>query len=400
MKENNYIENKKENKTYISSSFESKDFLTEEKTNKRYVSKVFSMKDFIEFIRNKDTVLLYKTPTQKTEIKALIDEDTKEVSFILQRFTSDTYSPHKKHTFNFGLNQLKRINDFVESLPYIDFLKKDKFSLEDSELRAKTEKIKNIENYFENLSEGDLNTLLSSERFEKKDFVNLAFRKKGLKTFEKLLNDENYFNQIKLKNNTEKDESVWQAFFEDNPWIFGYGLDYRFMTIFDREMTVGDGGTEDQNKPKVDFLNEFNDFTVLVELKTPKTRLFQRSKNRSGAWKLGTDLLDAFSQVLEQKAEWQIRGDRGNNKNKDGSKKLNKQTRDPKTILVIGNKERQILNVENLTERELKGDTFELFRRDSRNIEIITYDELYERAYYIVYENPIPNNYVTNINQE
>ena len=28
--------------------------------------------------------------------------------------------------------------------------------------------------------------------------------------------------------------------------------------------------------------------------------------------------------------------------------------------------------------------TFELFRRDSRNVEIITYDELYDRARFIV----------------
>jgi len=29
--------------------------------------------------------------------------------------------------------------------------------------------------------------------------------------------------------------------------------------------------------------------------------------------------------------------------------------------------------------------TFELFRRDSRNVEILTYDELYNRAEYIVH---------------
>ena len=33
--------------------------------------------------------------------------------------------------------------------------------------------------------------------------------------------------------------------------------------------------------------------------------------------------------------------------------------------------------------KRIKKKTFELFRRDSRNIEIITYDELYERAKFI-----------------
>ena len=38
------------------------------------------------------------------------------------------------------------------------------------------------------------------------------------------------------------------------------------------------------------------------------------------------------------------------------------------------------------TEKEsaIKLRTFELFRRDSRNLEILTYDELYERAKFVV----------------
>jgi len=35
-------------------------------------------------------------------------------------------------------------------------------------------------------------------------------------------------------------------------------------------------------------------------------------------------------------------------------------------------------------EKLIKEKTFELFRRDSRNVEIITFDELYERANHIV----------------
>ena len=38
-------------------------------------------------------------------------------------------------------------------------------------------------------------------------------------------------------------------------------------------------------------------------------------------------------------------------------------------------------------EKRVKLKTFELFRRDSRNVEIITYDELYERAKFIVEHN-------------
>jgi hypothetical protein len=52
--------------------------------------------------------------------------------------------------------------------------------------------------------------------------------------------------------------------------------------------------------------------------------------------------------------------------------------------LLIGSKKDQIYSIGNIGEQQLKLDTFELFRRNSRNIEILTYDELYERADYIV----------------
>jgi len=35
-------------------------------------------------------------------------------------------------------------------------------------------------------------------------------------------------------------------------------------------------------------------------------------------------------------------------------------------------------------ELQIKAKSFELFRRDSRNVEIVTFDELFERAKFIV----------------
>lgn len=58
-----------------------------------------------------------------------------------------------------------------------------------------------------------------------------------------------------------------------------------------------------------------------------------------------------------------------------------------KAFLVIGSL--KFLEDDNCSaqEKKIKLKTFELFRRDSRNIEIITYDELYERAKFIVEHN-------------
>ena len=60
---------------------------------------------------------------------------------------------------------------------------------------------------------------------------------------------------------------------------------------------------------------------------------------------------------------------------------IRQKTVDPKSILIVGSNS-QFSGAEK--ERAIKLRTFELFRRDSRNIEILTYDELYERAMFIV----------------
>lgn len=76
-------------------------------------------------------------------------------------------------------------------------------------------------------------------------------------------------------------------------------------------------------------------FTVLVELKKPETKLFEKRKNRSESWKLSKDLTFSMSQILAQKTEWIVKSktqqfdDKGN--------LINHKTFDPKTILIIGN---------------------------------------------------------------
>jgi len=61
---------------------------------------------------------------------------------------------------------------------------------------------------------------------------------------------------------------------------------------------------------------------------------------------------------------------------------VKQNTYDAKIFLIFGSWD----EINNCSDKEqnIKEKTFELFRRDSRNIEIITYDELYDRASFIV----------------
>ena len=78
-----------------------------------------------------------------------------------------------------------------------------------------------------------------------------------------------------------------------------------------------------------------------------------------------------------------------------GSKILSRdihRTQDPKVIFIIGNKSKEFPNASiNIDDRK-KADTFERFRQNNKNIDIVTYDELLERANFIVNGNIIGNN--------
>jgi hypothetical protein len=159
--------------------------------------------------------------------------------------------------------------------------------------------------------------LLISGVITSNDIVNISYRKKQLEIFEKLMSDNDYFDvYINDHNLTDKKpEKVWQYFFKNNDWIFGYGLDYRFIEILQKEAKVSSTDLSGKDGVTGDFLMGCSKFTVLVELKRPDTLLFDNNKNRSNSWKLSDDLISGVSQILEQKASWQVFSETNSNSN-------------------------------------------------------------------------------------
>ncbi|AGA11114.1 hypothetical protein C770_GR4pD1005 (plasmid) [Sinorhizobium meliloti GR4] len=148
-------------------------------------------------------------------------------------------------------------------------------------------------------------------------------------------------------------------------------------------MVIGAGGTDDRDRPTVDYLMNFTHYSVLVEIKRPDTPIFQqRRSGRAGTWRFSNEFMDAISQVLEQKAEWLVQAQTGQNYDKSGNRRLTARTRDPKAILVIGRR-RDFEGDGSARDAEVRRATFELFRRDTRNLDIVTFDELLDRARFI-----------------
>jgi len=259
----------------------------------------------------------------------------------------------------------------------------------DDETKKKIKTLLSKEDGFDLIQE-----LLNNGNLTSKDIVNTGYRKEQLEIFRKLLDEDSYLDEYKNSEAQKyleaeklpitiksKNEKVWQYFFEQNQWIFGYGLDYRFMGILQREFASSISEADGSNTVFADYLLGDKKFTTFVEIKLPDTNIFGNSRNRSNSWCLSQDLIDAFSQILEQKASGIIKLETTEQHDSSGNKIIQKPY-NSKTVLIIGNW-KEIENCNDL-EKKVKEKTFELFRRDSKNIEIITYDEIYERAKYIV----------------
>jgi len=245
----------------------------------------------------------------------------------------------------------------------------------------------------------DLKDLINQSDLTSTDIKSLLFesRKKDIKVFYFLLKNlknchENYREKFHL---SQGEESIWHHFLKKNEWILGLNVDIKFIRDFYDEQKIGNENSLGSQSPKTDLLG-ISDFTTLIELKCSNTEIFKRtkSKGRANTWDFTSDFIEGISQCLGQKTELEKMFDQKNFV-KDG-KRLDKtgiETIDPKTLLIIGNRKKEFPLHDRIDDNFTKSNTFERFRRSNRNVEVVTFDELFERAYHIVFTEKLPLNW-------
>lgn len=288
----------------------------------------------------------------------------------------------KLSKFNFA--QLKSFLAFISEIDLKGITERRLKILDDQELDSDT--VKSVKTLLSKDGGAEIvETLINEGIITSKDIVNTAFRKRGLEIFKKLISEKDYWKIYATANiiSTRSEEKVFQYFFEKNQWIFGYGLDYRYQNILQREVHLSDAELNGSNTVIGDYLIGDKMFTTFIELKKPSTSLFGKSSNRSNSWKLSNDIIESYSQILEHKASGLLKLDKEQYIN---GEPIKQKAFDSKVILIIGHWN-ELDESSTSLEREIKKKTFELFRRDSRNVDILTFDELYDRAAFIVEEN-------------
>ena len=313
-----------------------------------------------------------------------LKKDNRVTGFEIIKTLNNAHNPKiEKITFsNFSMMHLKKFLELITSID-LESIKEQRINIENQVPLDDDAKNKLLALLQKNEGVDMLQSILDSNAVTSQDIVNLGFRKAQLQIFENLLTSPDYWKTYAKQEEISQtqEEKVFQYFLRKNPWIFGFGLDYRYLSIIQSEANVRGADISGKGTEKLDELLGTEDFTVLVELKKPTTSLFEKNDNRAGSWKLSSGLFEAVSQILEYKASHIVEFKNSDKLYAQDGSPILQDAIDPKCILLIGHSTQFCGDNK---EMHIKKRTFELFRRDSRNIEIITYDELYKRAKFIV----------------
>jgi hypothetical protein len=197
--------------------------------------------------------------------------------------------------------------------------------------------------------------------------------------------------------NIKRKEDLWQRFFENNKWIFGYGLDLVFTNSVGKklqETSVGASAVTGGGKRPDALLKTTGQISNLMfgEIKLPTTKLMQADPSHPEVYFPSSELANAVAQVqktihktVHLTTELKIAG-----KDQEGFHDPSKDVFmiEPKGIIVIGNHDLFI------KEGKLHDDMyvgFQLYRSSIKNPQILTYDELYSRVENILENVEIEN---------
>lgn len=215
-----------------------------------------------------------------------------------------------------------------------------------------------------------------------RDVLALQHRREVVKTMRTWLEDDAEFDE-------EKDlaggpERAWQRLLEANPWVLGIGLDGQLLTSWDRdklEKVVVGSDIQTVGK-RVDALLRTNGIVrslAFAEIKHHRTDLLAE-EYRSGSWRPSNELAGAVVQV-QQTVRMAVRdlGDYIEERAEDGSRTgTGTFIVRPRSFLIVGSLS-QLLG-QSGGPIDDKVHSFELFRRNLHEPEVITFDELLARA--------------------
>jgi hypothetical protein len=380
-----YVSNKRPDRLYFSKS------ITVSSQGQpragRYASRVLEAADREHFADIQGEVLLRVTQSGREQIKAFFFVDDRKIrTLALQRFSAATGRPHEQAHFCLRGDEIRKLLDLALLIRTSQFSDEGKVRLEEGDLEQFS------------LSRDAVRTLLRTDtkllaevlehEITERDIVAVAYRREQLRKFERLLHDDAFFATERARLQCRGDEPVWQAFFEANPWIFGYGLFYVFTSGYDEarlEQTVAGAQVGSAGKRADALLRTRGLVSSLcfVEIKTHRTALLEQTAHRPGTWAPSTELVKAVAQAQRTVDSAERALERRLIARDESGNPTGEQTFliRPRSVVVAGTLQEFVAPA---GVNEPRFTSFELYRRQLVAPEVITFDELHQRARFIV----------------
>lgn len=161
-------------------------------------------------------------------------------------------------------------------------------------------------------------------------------------------------------------EGHWQGFFNENPFVLNMAFGYPVIKVRD-QASVGGRKLSGDGEKITDFLvkNSLTNNTAIFEIKTSQTPILKKKPFRDGVYTPSAELSGSINQALDQKYQFQ----KQIAQIKDNTRLYDIESYAVHCSLVIGK----------TPDGDDQKKSFELFRRNSKDVEIVTFDELLEK---------------------
>lgn len=158
-------------------------------------------------------------------------------------------------------------------------------------------------------------------------------------------------------------ENNWQTLLNENPYILSLIFGYPILKI-QGQASIGGRTLTGAGDKITDFLvkNNLTNNAALVEIKKPSTPLLKTSVYRAGVYASSNELSGSIGQLLDQKYKFQ----KEISAIKDNSGVYDIESYSVDCVLIIGT----------IPEEKEQKKSFELFRHNSKDVRVFTFDEL------------------------
>lgn len=355
----------------------------------RFAYKVFDTSDNILAENDNGFELVLRETYTRQQLKVVFFEDSRQIPRILfQRFNAEG-KQIKKEKFVLSANEIRDL------VLFLSVIRSPSLQLDEEEFGISLTTAAALEVLADDRESARLLKDMGPALIEMfrsdvtaPEVIAYARRRSQLERFNAMLTDDDAFEaesaRLAEQGTRSGKELTWHPFFEENQWIFGSGLAPQFLHAWDPEKLeqavqgaslAGPGKKPDAVMRTAGALSAL----VLVEIKSHRDPLIEGTEYRSGAWPPSEELAASLAQCQTALDATTATLGRVLTKRDPEGYETDEWAAvcRPRSLLVIGS----------LSQFEKQGrpnleqfESFERFRRSLRDPEVITFDELYERA--------------------